>query len=756
MNWFSRLIAFLAIIVISPFGIMTAQEMYFGELIIEDEPSFHGKTVELSINFHANSMENTNAKYVVEARKNERKTLWKSFNITPEFSEKITIPCTVFENGIIKCYVYNPKLETFSIDNLTYNIDFVDFPSFVPKAQLPRFPQVLSYLPKLDDCGNLKVLYSKKERRIVLSDEKNRMITRPLSMFLSGYCKGEYIENQYVKWKKIYEKNVGDDVMIMFENKNDLIVTTAKMTFFKGNPNVKIDLSTRFNEDFQIERLSLLLPFMNGDFVAYNNYLRAVTDTLGLGEYYLDKEGFSLKINDKQLNFYHPEKLSSTQLDAKNKLVFLNLDYDKDHCFVQFPLSDDTSDYFIDRSRREVKKNDLIEASFMISLTQPFDLPRIMPIWDGYESGIIFTEHADWTDIRTHRAVCFGNEDVTCADSAVGGFVFYDVPVTKSVFYCNPDSVKNILKNREFPGLHSTITTDSLFFDFLKQLKDKGFDICLHTPEQYTTTASTLSESLVFMKENFGSPSWIDHGYNNQSEHNRENIVCDGLDKNTPYYICDLWRENGVKYPWNAAYEELRPFDNFQFDNNIQRPYPFFSDAFPKPRVMRLPSEPDFLLWATDYTTEPGENWNYFFSQDRLMTVVESRTVFISHTYPAWVETSRGFWDMDDGKAVAKPDFNNALERIAKLRDEKLLLPTTIDKFMNYQELLQNIDYQYNEDGVVIVNKNNEIVKGFSLISKSEIEVENKEYETRISKGEYVVFFDLNPNETVIVKTLNY
>ena len=135
------------------------------------------------------------------------------------------------------------------------------------------------------------------------------------------------------------------------------------------------------------------------------------------------------------------------------------------------------------------------------------------------------------------------------------------------------------------------------------------------------------------------------------------------------------------------------------------------------------------------------------------MKVVESRSVLILHTSPAWVETFRGFWDMEDGKAIAKPDFNQALERIARLRDEKLMLPTTIDRYMSYQEQLQNIDYHYDNDGNVILKNNNpNVVKGLSLISKSEVRIENKQFETRISKGEYVIFFDLESGEEAVIR----
>ncbi len=756
MTRLSKIFAFLVLAAIFPAGKIAAQEMYFSGFTIDDDTSFHGKTIEISIKLHSDCEEDTRSKYVVSVKRDGKNTFWRSFKMERDFSRKVLIPGDILENGTIKTYVYNPKLENITVDSLSYDIDFVEFPSYVPQVGLPGYPATMEYLPQLNETGNLRVLFSKKEMSFVLSDSENRILTRPPAVFLSGYADGQYVENEDDTWRKTSRRYDDDTIRVRFENDNELTTSTLTLTFLKASQNVKVEMATCFKTDFRVGRLSLLLPFRYGEFEAYDSYMRVVDESSWMSEFYLDHEGFSLKVNGNQLNLYHPDKLSSVQLDTKSKIAFLNLDYEKDHPFVHFPLDNDTSDFFVDKSMREVKAGDTIDASFVLSLTQVVDIPRIMPVWDGYESAIIFTEHADWTDIRTHRAVCFGSDDVTCADSAVGGFVYYGIPVTKSVFYCNPDSVRNSVKNKEFPGLHSTIKTDSVFFDFLKQLKDKGFDICLHTPEQYTTKDSCLSEALGFMKDNFGSPSWIDHGYNNAAEHNRENMVCDGFDKSSPYYLCDLWRENGVKYPWNAAYEELRPFENHSFDNHLQRPYPFLTDAFPNPRVMRLPAEPDFLVWSTNYTTEPGESWGYYYNNERLMKIVESRSVFISHTYPAWVETFRGFWDMENGVAVAKPDFNQALERIAGLRDQKLMLPTTIDKYMHYQEQLQNVEYQYdNEGNAVLTNKNNDVVKGMSLISKSKMEISGKQYETRISKGEHIIVFDMEPGETVTVTNDN-
>ena len=56
----------------------------------------------------------------------------------------------------------------------------------------------------------------------------------------------------------------------------------------------------------------------------------------------------------------------------------------------------------------------------------------------GFEATYIWNEHADFTDIKTNRATYFGSENVIHPDNAIGGFVKYNIPVTKSVFYDNP------------------------------------------------------------------------------------------------------------------------------------------------------------------------------------------------------------------------------------------------------------------------------------------------------------------------------
>jgi len=664
------------------------------------------KPMRLKLGFSADYQGDTKAVVTLSVMDGNKTVYWDGFPLKHDFSLEMNIPSHLLQKGPLKCTIYNPQKQIIKIDSLNYSFEERKMPSYLPE---------------------------------------NMDVTKPISLYLN--------DNQYSEWEIVRT----DYSTLTLLNVNDFARTQIDVFTEIDDPNIRYEVTAEFLKDLEISRFALIMPFEDGEFVVYRSNLHV--DTVACqDEYYLDQEGFSYKKGERQLNLYHPKSLSSIQLDTKTSTVVLNIDYELDHPMIHYPARNDTIEYYENVSRRKVKAGDMMTASFDIGYTQLVDLPRIMPVWDGFESAIIFTEHADWTDIRTHRAVCFGNESVTCADSAVGGYVYYGIPVTKSVFYNNPDGVVNLGKNREFPEAHCTIKTDPEFLDFLKQLKDKGFEICLHTPEQYTTTSDNLREALAFMKENFGSPTWIDHGYNNSFVTNREDMVCDGLNPNSPYYALDAWRENGVRYLWNAANEEMKPFDEWHFGHNLQRPYPFFGDALPHPRYMRAPFDDDMLLWNTEYTLEPGNYWNYFLSQAILDNVVESRSAFIAHVYSSWVTPERGFWDMKDGQIAAKDNMNQAFERIAKLREQGLMLPTTIEKFLSYQEQLKNVDYQYDNDGgIILTNNGSDTIHGFTLISKSPMTlVENQDvipFSSRNSNEEYIIWFDFEPHEKIIVNT---
>ena len=707
----------------------------------------------ISIDMKVKSDSRLNSVFAISIERDGKNVLWKSFPLSNGFTTEnqwydnafsMSLPNDVIKGSKFNCYVMNNENESFVIDDFYLDIKCFDIPTYLSDVKEYAIPKKMK---NVFNTNSVNILYSEKENQIVLADENDNILTKPLSLFYSLIVDNDTVKIQTSEFQ--YQ-----DSLLTAHCSH---LTAKLMISSEENNNVNFSLETTYNEDVKVLKSSLIIPFLSDDFTVYRR--NPFVDTCDYqGVYYLDKEGFSLAFGDKQLNLYHPDDVSSIQLDVKNATAHINADYYYDHLLMRYELLD-TVDYYVDNSSTYMKKNSSHKSSFVISFTDKMTLPRIMPIFDGYESAFIWTEHADWADIKTHRATYFGSEDIVNVENATGGFAYYDIPVTKSVFYHNPDSVTNFEKNPDFPGLHSTIKTDDSFFDFLKQLRDNGFDICLHTPEQYTSTDEYLAEALSFMKEHFASPSWIDHGYNNSASNNREDLICDGLDSTSNCYVYDLWKENGVKYPFNATYEEMRPrpFVDYVFDNELMRPYPGYGDAMPLPKVGLHPSYPDILLWSTPYTIEPGENWgwDYYVSQQYLDKIVDFRYVFITHFYAPWVEQSRGFWDVKDGKRVAKEGLNNALKRISDMRDEHLMLPTTIADYMTYQQQLSHLEYRIDKDGCIMLkNNNNETIKGLSLISVKEMSLDNeKSFNKRKthSGDEWIIWFDIAPNEVVRV-----
>ena len=548
------------------------------------------------------------------------------------------------------------------------------------------------------------------------------------------------------------------------------IVETDIKTYFSWNPiygpsllNTIFKTETRFKEDVKLLRLAFVMPLPKGELTVYRRNQHIDTTDFQTS-YYLDREGFIISNDTLSLATYHNAGISSLQLDTEKRYACFNIDYWRDHPLIHYPMRTDTSDYFEDISYREIKADEVLKGEFTLYESPwHFDayqcLPRLMPVWDGYQSAFIFTEHADWTDISTHRAVLFGNENITQPEEAVGGFCYYDIPVTKSVFYWNPDHITNAeTSGGLFAEEVATIKTDNGFFKLLKSLKKEGFEICLHSPEVYTTIPSEFPKAMRFMKRQFGTVSWIDHGYNNGPEKNREDLVCDGLLPQSPQYAAGLWKKNGVRYLWNAYYEENR-MEQYHFDSHFVQPYDGFGDALPNRQITTLPNgDKDFLLWSTPSTLEVNDDkdWYYYFDSARLQKLADHHNVFITHVYPAWSDPYRGFWQYDDGStAVAMPGFNFALSQLARFRDEKKILPTTVEQYLDYYEKLLNIEYQICDNRnirAICLTNHGEAIEGLTLLCTRPIVVEGKPIDFRKVDEGYLVWFNIDKNETVTIR----
>ena len=696
--------------------------MGFGINAAKDFPN---QNINCKFNFLFKADTNTQADIVVSIDDTIRNRYWTAYplvnyiNGTAEWSQvqlDLYFPASYTQGSEIKVYIWNKGKEFMKFDDAQLEIKADAFPSYQPVIgfdadsliNLDYYPQVSDFIPIVEYIN-----------------ADGDTLTNP-----------SVIETQF-------------SASLFFLNPNE-------WENFESGKKLQIMAETRFKEDMKLLRLAYALPLPEGKITVYRRN-QHIDSTNLQSAYYLDREGFSIKSDTFSLYTYHNTNISSLQLDVENRIACFNIDYWRDHPLIHYPLMSDTSDVFEDISYREIHKGETISSEITLYYNIAMDdLPRLMPVWDGYQSAFIFTEHADWTDLRTHRAVLFGNEHITKPEDAVGGFCYFNIPVTKSVFYWNPDHVTNEkTSNGLFKGLVASIKTDKEFYKLLKTIKKEGFEICLHSPEIYTTIPTEFPKAMRFMKRNFGTVTWIDHGYNNGSDKNREDLVCDGLLPDSPYYSADLWKKNGVRYLWNAYYEENR-METHNFDGHFVQPYDGFGDALPNRQITTLPNgDKDFLLWATPSTLEVNEDreWYYYFDSIRLQRLVNQHNVFITHTYPGWSNPWRAFWQFnEDSTAVAMPGFNFALSQLARFRDEKKILPTTIVAYLSHYEKLLNVDYQILDDNSIQLTNRGKAIHGLTLLCTKPVVVDGKPIDFRKVEEGYLVWFDLKKNETVTIK----
>ncbi len=739
----------------------TMREFGLG-FIIEAGKEHSNQNIRCQYDFLFKANADTRAKVVFSIDSEKGNRYWNAYPLqnfvdsTTDWSAAhfdLAFPSDYFAgNGELKGFVWNEGMERLLFDD----------------AKLEVKPLHLSFLPKSDSIVQKEY---DKEKYFVLRedpyDKTSAPITYPLGMLEEYIIDGDTIRefNLFVN-----HPSFGD--WISHSEISSTRFNFHRMDKDRPGHDWEISLENWVSADnCKVVRQTLVIPFIDSTLTVYRRNLHVDT-TAFQSEYYLDREGFTIGEGARSFTLYHPSKVSSMQLDATHRIAYINLDYWRDHPLIHYPLCDTIEDYFEDVScdnihyvhpdSSEIRLGEIYVAKndnhyFIVHIGDSIhDLPRIMPVWDGYQSAFIFTEHADWTDLRTHRAVLFGNENITRPEDAVGGFCYFNIPVTKSVFYWNPDNVTNEkISGGRFTGLCASIKTDKEFYKLLKTLKKEGFEICLHSPEIYTTIPSEFPKAMRFMKKQFGTVSWIDHGYNNGPEKNREDMVCDALLPDSPYYAVELWKKNGVRYLWNPYYEENR-MEQYNFDSHFVQPYDGFGDALPNRQITTLPNgDKDFLLWSTPSTLEVNEDrdWYYFFDSTRLQRLVDQHNVFITHVYPAWSNPYRAFWQYNEnGTAVAMPGFNFALSQLAHFRDEKKILPTTIEQYLSYYERLNNIEYLIIDNKTIQLTNPNEAIKGLTLLCTKPIVVEGKPIDFRKVEEGYLVWFDLGKNETVTIR----
>jgi hypothetical protein len=658
---------------------------------------------------------------------------------------------------ILAVYIWNKEgLSSIGIDN--FKIDFLEkeMPTFLPSMNANN--DTAGMWQKMDSNKYFSFYYNKESGGIKILDANGDTVVRSLA-FYSEWINAKNETEKFLNYHFYFRKDsLAEEGNIIFLDSRDEISSNEIMISAKNDGKLSFNISSVFNQPVKLARKSLVTEFSMPITQVFKK--NSLIDTIDLkNEYWLNKEGFILSGNKNALIIYCPEKISSIQLDVNNRRSFFNLDYSADHPMLHFPLMNRSEGKFEDYSTSLFQKEDTLNALFTFyPVKKNFKMIRMTSNPYGYFSSFIWTEHADYTNMRTQRAMYYGSENISSLEKATGGFLKYSIPVTKSIFYANPDKVDNKDKDGLMPGPVANYKETEGYRDFLRGLYEYGNEICLHTPDHFTCSRKLLSEALDATKKDFVPVTWIDHGYDNSNKSNREDLACDGADSTSEFYSADLWKKYGIKYFWNSFYEDSSMFADLSYNSFFSVPYSGWDDAMPTPIYWRHEKRTgDIVHWRTTNTMDPadGSLWSYFFNDLRLSDAVKNRNNIIIHCYPARVDSTTGFYSIQDGKIVCNENFNAALAKLSLYRAQEKIQLTTIREMLDYKTSLESILISVGTDGIISVfNSGKGIVRGVSFTTLAgEVNAGKKELKKKKTDNELIFWFDISPGEKVLITT---
>ena len=241
--------------------------------------------------------------------------------------------------------------------------------------------------------------------------------------------------------------------------------------------------------------------------------------------------------------------------------------------------------------------------------------PGLLPLRypSGQRSALVFTDHADQSNLPRLRALMYGRSDGGPGQPQTGGFVGHGLTMTKTVFH----------RSR----IHQSIQlSEPDYAAVLTDLVAAGIEVGPHSVGDGPDKRERTAESLPAYRAIGGAPVWIDH----QPATNCEAISSEGGDRSSRYYLVDLLKSAGYRYVW-AGSDVREPQDGINLfepargrarapvlyahtaiDPDLDTPLRLFSS------VWRLYTAPEFLDR---------------FSDTKLGRLEADRGLHIAHTY---------------------------------------------------------------------------------------------------------------------------
>ncbi|HWA21425.1 MAG TPA: hypothetical protein VG735_03410 [Caulobacterales bacterium] len=525
-------------------------------------------------------------------------------------------------------------------------------------------------------------------------------------------------------------------------------------------PAVEFSCRTVTNRGFDVELFQQVVVFEVGPRLA-QLFLknRKSTRLFPRARYWLDKQGVRFGAGEESVWLYHTPAVSSIEVEPKSNRLFVNLDKADDH-----PMMVDEHDTsYRDASAVRLTAASALETKFSISIGYaPPDTPRLMIAPNCRLATHVWTEHACYTDLRVHRAVYFGDERIEKAIDATGGFVRHGIPVTKSVFFDNPDGVANDGHSPLFTGPQASLCTSPGMPVFLEELRDAGHEICLHCVQPNTSAHDAVEEALAHMGDKFGSVSWIDHFWYHPSGEKRgcaESFCCRGQVS----YSHDLWRKAGVRYFWNPFYEyepltEARPhmevLNHWHWNEAVSNPLYWRHPTLGNPNAIATHRNGAFISFPTWESWFPRKD-SARYALAQLNSLIDDWGVALAHTYPTFCGDANLAWrEAEDGSIRIGEEFDALLAHMAELDQRGLLWNTTLRSLLGRLEQYEQVSVSPSPQsgGVVIENMSGAPLAGLTFALDTKAAVINGVLAAGVERGgAYLFARDLAADEKLTI-----
>jgi hypothetical protein len=407
------------------------------------------------------------------------------------------------------------------------------------------------------------------------------------------------------------------------------------------------------------------------------------------------------------LSFLGSDTMESMRLQTSgsNSQVSFYSDYGQNHPHFYYIKSGGGATTYVNETQRSA--GDTYSASVTFAIDTNESLQYLVKTRQpyGYDALLTLTNHPDNETLARIKAVAYGTENESDPDYGTKGIAGRGIGWTKGVFVSGAGQ-----------GEGANLS-DAAFKTLIDQLYQDGVVIVGHTITYYTDSRAVVAAGLATLSQ-YNSKCWIDHGAVNGT-FNWEDLASQGAIKGSAYYILDLLDQYNYQYAWsyidlttdNYALNMLKPSDTSDI-----RPFLFYNNRVDD----NVYDNKKIYLWSTISTKYTPD---YFYTNDRVDTLISERGVHIAHEYYGYYTCENHAWYNHCGTIEIYPTFDCQLEYIAGKQAAGLLWSPPRVELGDYLVPLKDVLVTYNSDGTITVTNNSLVnVTGITLLAENNIQ----------------------------------